>query len=185
MTLTRILALIAAAWMFAVSGSESAASDQSDMIDPAAFPEIMAGNWALAVEVSPGPGQESMRFEGRAHARWLGEQWLVAESSGEAGEQTYTWIFTLGYMPHVEEFVATWVDSRQSYLWDYSGTLDESGRAVTLETKGPIMGNPEMLGEFRVIVEIIDDDHWVMRSSILGPDGEWFEFTRVDFQREG
>ena len=183
MMLARMLVLIASASTLAVSEPLFAESGEAEAVDPQNFAERMAGEWTLTVEAILEPGQEPRRAEGRAHARWLGGRWLVAESSGEAGGLEFTWIFTLGYIRHADEFVATWVDSRQSHLWTYSGSLDKAGDVITLEAKGPIMGDPNTLGDFRTTVEIIDDDHWIMRSLILGPGGEWFEFTRIDFRR--
>ena len=51
---------------------------------------------------------------------------------------------------------------------------------LTLETEGPILGDPTRTAEYREIIEMEGPDHWVMRSMILGPDGQWFEFAHAD-----
>lgn len=155
----------------------AAAAEPGDWLEP------MAGEWFASAEAVPGPGQEPVRIESRATARLLGGKWLVTESNGTAGGHPFTWIFTLGYDAYDGHFVATWVDGRQTHLWRYTGTLDEDRTELVLETEGPIMGNPETSAKYRVVIETRDDDHWIMRTMILGPDDEWFEFARTDYRR--
>ncbi|GEM_PF-268828 len=151
--------------------------------DHAAFLEQLAGVWTGEAAATLGPGQDPVRYESRETARQVGN-WLVAESTGTTSAGVpFTGILTLGYDPAREEFVATWIDSAQTHLWSYAGTLDESGTALTLETEGPFMGDPTTTTEYRVVLQIEDDGRKVQRSLILGPDGEWFEFSRVEFRR--
>lgn len=152
--------------------------------EPGTWHQRLAGGWAVASEATLGPGQDPVRHQSRAVARWLGGEWLVAESTGEVGGRPFTWILTLGYDPHSERFVATWIDTMQTHLWTYTGTLDDARTKLALETEGPVMGNPETTAQYREVIEITDDDHWTMRSMILGPDGQWFEFARTVFRRE-
>lgn len=151
--------------------------------DPADFLERMAGEWQVVSEATLGPGQEPIRTRISVTARLIGDQWIVAEGSGEAGGREFTWIFTLGYNPAEKQFVGTWVDSNQSHLWTYTGALDDDGTTLTLETEGPIMGDPSTTAQYREFIEVKDADHHVMRSQILGPDGEWFEFATADYRR--
>lgn len=151
--------------------------------DPSAFLQQLAGEWSVVAEAVLGPGQEPIRRESREVARVLGGKWLVAESTGPLGDGTVTSILTLGYDPAEERFVGTWISSMQTHLWQYTGVLDESGTALTLETEGPIMGDPTRTTQYREVIEIEDADHKVMRSMILGPDGEWFEFARAEYRR--
>lgn len=68
-------------------------------------------------------------------------------------------------------------------MWQYTGALDHFGTVLTLETEGPIMGDPTRTAQYPEIIEVEDADHKVMRSLILGPDGEWFEFSRAEYRR--
>jgi hypothetical protein len=156
-------------------------SRQTD--DAAAFLQQLVGEWSVVAEATLGPGQEPIRTESREVGRLLGGRWLVAESSGVLGDQPFTSILTLGYDPAEERFVGTWISSMQSRLWSYTGALDDSGTALTLQTEGPILGDPATTARYREIIEIHDVDHKVMRSFILGPDGAWFEFSRAEYRR--
>lgn len=152
--------------------------------EPTAFLERLAGEWSVVTETILGPGQEPVRSESREVARLLGGKWLVAESTGTApGGEPVTSILTLGYDPSRERFVGTWISSMQTHLWSYAGELDASGTALTLETEGPVLGDPTTTAQYREVIETMDADHKVMRSMILGPDGEWFEFARAEYRR--
>jgi hypothetical protein len=151
---------------------------------PDAFVHGLAGEWSVVTHTVVGPGQEPIRSESRESARMVGN-WLVAESVGDAGGRPFTAILTLGWNPHRERFVATWIDGVQRHLWHYTGALDESGVTLILETEGPFMGDPSRTARYRVIIEALAPDRKVMRSEIFGPNGEWFEFSRAEYQRVG
>ncbi len=175
-------ALAAAVLLTALGGAPAGAQET----DPVAFLEAMTGDWSIVAEGVLGPGQDPVRTESREEARLLGSQWLVAEASAvTAGGRPYTSMWILGWDPHEEHFVGTWIASIQTHKWRFTGTLDESGKVLTLETEGPIMGNPANTTRYREIIELVDHDHRTIRSLILGPDGEWFPFARAEYRREG
>lgn len=174
------------AGIVAVVGLAAPADDAPDPrpADPTEFLERLEGEWSVVTEATLGPGQEPVRSESREVARLLGGKWLVAESTGRAPTgQSVTAIRTLGYDPVEERFVGTWISSMQTHLWRHTGTLDDAGTALTLETEGPIMGDPTTTARYREVIEIEDADRHVVRSLILGPDGEWFEFARAEYRR--
>ena len=122
--------------------------------EPAAFLQRLEGQWSVVAEATLGPGQEPVRTESRVVARLLGGKWLVAESTGTApGGDPVTSILTLGHDPAEERFVGTWISSMQSHLWRYTGTLDESRTSLTLDTRGPVLGDPTTTVQYREIIE--------------------------------
>ncbi len=152
--------------------------------EPGDFLRRLTGEWSVVAEAIPGSGQDPLRTEARAVVRMLGGQWLVAENDGTTpGGHDVSSILTLGYDPGEERFVGTWISSMQTHLWQYTGELDEAGRALTLATEGPVMGDATRTARYREIIEVEDDDHFVMRSLILGPDDEWFEFAIAEYSR--
>lgn len=153
-------------------------------MEPAAFLEAMEGEWSVEAEGVRGPGQDPVRTESRESARLLDGQWLVAEADAMTAEgRPYTSMWILGWDPHEEHFVGTWVASIQTHKWRFTGHLDESGTVLTLETEGPFMGDPANTTGYREILEVVSRDHRVIRSLILGPDGEWFQFARAEYRR--
>lgn len=152
--------------------------------DPAAFLQQLAGEWSVVSEAVLGPGQDPIRTESREVARFLGGRWLVAESTATVRGQPSTSILTLGYDAVGERFVGTWISSMQAHLWSHTGHLNEAGDILTLETEGPIMGDPTTSARYREFIEVHGTDGKVIRSQILGPDGEWFEFSRAEYRRQ-
>lgn len=151
--------------------------------EPTDFLEALAGEWSVVSDAKLGPGQDPVRTESHEVARMIGGTWLVAESTGTARGAPFTSILTLGWDPVEERFVGTWISGRQTHMWTYRGSLDPSSARLTLETGGPIMGDPGRIARYREVIEIEGPNRKVMRSMILGPDGEWFEFQRADYRR--
>lgn len=146
------------------------------------FLERLTGEWSVVAEAIPGPDREPIRAENRAVARLVGD-WLVTETAGTTPDgRPVTSIFTLGHDDAEGRFRGTWISSMQTHLWIFTGELDETGTILTLETEGPILGDPTTSTEYRQIIETKADDRFDVRSMILGPDGEWFEFARAEYR---
>jgi hypothetical protein len=173
---------LAATVLLAMAPAQQSAAQQAD---PGAFLQALEGEWSIVSEGIPGPGQDPVRTESREVARFLDGRWLVAEAAAvTAAGQPYTAIWILGWDPHEEHFVGTWVATVQAHKWRFTGTLNESGTVLTLETEGPIMGDPTNTTLYRERIELLEDGLREMRSSILGPNGEWFEFARAEYTRD-
>ena len=85
--------------------------------------------------------------------------------------------------PDEGAFVGSWVDSMQTRMWTYAGQLDADERVLTLEAEGPSIADPEKTASYRDRIELVDEDHKRMISSILGEDGEWFTYMTADARR--
>jgi hypothetical protein len=135
------------------------------------------------MEAVMAPGQPPIKCKGTESVRKLGGFWVVAEGSGEfMGTKTAS-VMTLGYDAAKKKYVGTWVDSMQNHMWKYEGTVDDSGKVLTLETEGP---NPMTGGmsKFRDVIELKGKDQKELRSMILGPDGKWFTFATAKYKRK-
>jgi hypothetical protein len=119
---------------------------------------------------------------GNSRACWAGNGWGFGAGAARDG-RPYTSIFTIGYDPPRARFVATWIDSVQTHIGPYTSTLDDSSMALPLNTWGPILGDPATTAQYRETVEILAAVHKVIRSMILGLDGDWFEFSRAEYRR--
>ena len=79
--------------------------------------------------------------------------------------------------------MVTFVGSMMSFMWIYEGTLDATGRILTLETQGPSFSGDGTLAPYRDIIEIKSPDHRILTSSTPGEDGAFKEFMRMDYHR--
>lgn len=144
----------------------------------------LVGEWEASSETITEPGAEPSRWEISESVRAIGELWIVAEGTATYEGQPFTSMLTLGYDPNKDAFVGTWVDSIQSMMWTYLGKLDNEKRVLTLEAEGPSSGDATKTAKYRDQLELINSDHKRMTSSVLGDDGNWQEYMRVDYQRK-
>jgi hypothetical protein len=109
----------------------------------------------------------------------------MAEGKAEMpGGGEATMVMTLGYDPEKKRFIGTWVGSMMTHMWIYEGTLDESGKVLTLDTVGPTFSGDGKMGKYQDIVEVKSKDHRILRSRTMGPDGKWNEFMTAHYRRK-
>jgi hypothetical protein len=144
----------------------------------------LVGDWHMQAECNMGPGQPPMKSEAKEKVRTLGELWIVAEGIGTmpGGEPSITQL-TLGFDPTTKRFVGTWVGSMMTHMWIYNGTLDSSGKVLTLDTEGPDFSDPKKRSKYQDIYEIVSDDQRVLKSRVQGANGEWTEFMTAQYRR--
>jgi Protein of unknown function (DUF1579) len=149
-----------------------------------AWLQKLVGEWTYEVEGVMAPGQPPVRSQGAEAVRSLGGLWIVGEGQGECpGGGPATTLLTLGYDPSAKRFVGTWVGSMMTHLWMYDGALDTSGKVLTLDAEGPSFAGDGKMAKYQDITEIKSDDHRVLSSRVLGPDGKWTQFMTAHYRR--
>ncbi len=144
----------------------------------------LVGEWTYETEAMISSDQPPQRATGTESVRTLGEFWVVAEAQGEMpGCGAATMIITLGYDPHKQRYVGTWVGSMMTYLWLYDGELDADENMLTLNSEGPAMTGDEKIAKYKDVIEFKSNDHRVMTSHVLGHDGQWHQFMIVNYRR--
>ncbi|HEX6201727.1 MAG TPA: DUF1579 domain-containing protein, partial [Thermoanaerobaculia bacterium] len=140
----------------------------------------LVGEWRWEMEASMGPDQPPAEHEGTESVRPLGELWTIGEGSSQMPDGgPATTIMTLGYDPERQRFVGTFVGSMMTHLWIYEGTLDEAGKVLTLDAEGPDFSGEGKMAKYQDVIEWVSDDHRVLRSRMLGDDGEWRQFMEA------
>ncbi len=145
--------------------------------------EQFAGEWTTKATAVMAPGEEPMTCEGTESAKMLGGFWLI--SQGEASMQgvPVSSLMTIGYDPKTKKYIATFVCSMDSTLWQYTGSVEDDGKKLVLETAGPSPLDPNKQVRFREILEFVAPDHKIFTSYIEGEDGQWTEFATIDYRR--
>lgn len=147
--------------------------------------EKFVGEWTYEGEAAMEPGQPAMKFSGTESARSIGGLWTVAESKGEMPDGgTATMIITLGYDTLKKRYVGTWVGSMMTYMWVYEGSLDTTGKILTLDSVGPSTAVPGTMTRSQDIIEFVDDNYRVLRSQLLGDDGQWHQVMEAHYRRK-
>lgn len=146
----------------------------------------LVGAWTSKAEMKMGPDQPPQTFTGTETVRSLGGLWTLGEGRGEVpGGGTSITLMTLGFDANRKRFVGTFIGSMMDYLWVYDGELDAAGKVLTLNAEGPDM-SPEGKGKmtkYKDVIEIESEDHRLLRSIALGPDGKWTEFMTASYRR--
>lgn len=146
----------------------------------------LVGEWTYSGQCAVEPGGAPMTFEGTERVRSIGDLWIVGESTGTMpGGTPATMILTVGFDLALGRFVGSWIGSMASYMWVYSGFLDDAERVLTLETEGPSMKDPTKRTKYRDITEWVSDDRRLFRAMILGDDGKWEQMMSMELRRVG
>src|SRR5690606_4838170 len=144
----------------------------------------LVGDWTFESEAQE-PGKTSQKGTGAQSIRAIGDLWILGEGEAEMpGHGAATMILTLGYDPQKERFVGTWIGSVMANLWVYEGTLDAAQRVLTLDTEGPSFSGDGGTAPYHDIVEIMSDDHWVLRSEARDASGNWHQFMTAHYRRK-
>jgi len=142
------------------------------------------GEWVADTDIFMEPGKPPVKSKGVETVKAVGGFWIVGEGTGECMGMTMQNRLTLGYSPEKKKYIGSWIDSMTSTFWTYEGTVDASGKILTLEAEGPCPMKPGTLSKFREVTEFKSPDHRVFSSSILGDDGKWTTMVVVDYQRK-
>jgi hypothetical protein len=142
----------------------------------------LAGEWESEGKIEI-PGQSPITCTGTENARMLGDLWLIADGEGQMMGQTMRTHLMLGYDPEAEQFVGTWVDSANGYMWKYEGTLDERTQTLVLDTSGPCPFKGGEITNFRESIRIVDEDHKIFTSEFENEDGSWQAVVTVESTR--
>lgn len=150
-----------------------------------AWLQKLVGEWTVETEMTMGPGQAPTKHKGTESVRAIGGLWIQGEGQGEMpGGGKATMILTLGYDPEKKRFVGTWLGSMMTHLWIYDGERDAARRVLTLNAEGPDMAGEGKTTKYRDVIEIVNNDHRVLTSHMLGADGKWTQFMTAHYRRK-
>lgn len=141
------------------------------------------GEWESEMEASIGPGQPPMKCKGTMNSRMLGGFWSISEMKSEMMGVPMASIQTLGYDVEKKKYIGTWVDSMMGHMWKYVGSVDKTGKTLTLEAEGPNFMQEGKIAKFRDAYEFKSKDHLVLTSSMQGEDGKWITFMTGNIHR--
>ena len=144
----------------------------------------LVGEWTYESECSMGSDKPPEKFKGSESVRSLGDLWVLCEGRVEMpGGGMATTLMTLGYDPQKQRYVGTWVGSMMTHLWVYDGYLDPEEKVLMLNAEGPSWAEEGKLAKYKDVIEIQSEDHRVLRSHMLGDDGQWHQFMTAHYRR--
>jgi len=144
----------------------------------------LVGDWTCEGEAQMEPGKPPAQWKSTETVRSIGGVWIMGEGTGEMPEGgASTTVLTLGYDAEKKRYVGTFVGSMMTNLWVYEGTLDAAGKVLTLDTEGPNFSSPGTSAKYKDVIELKSDDHRVLSSYMLGPNGEWQNVMTANYRR--
>ena len=145
----------------------------------------LVGEWTFEGECMMGPDQPAIKHSGSESVRSVGGLWTLGEGRGQTPNGCeMTSYMTLGYDPSQKRFVGTFIASAMTHLWVYNGTLDGTGKVLTLDTEGPDFSGRSAMVKYQDIIEFVNDDHRTLKSQLIGPDGKWHSFMTAHYRRK-
>lgn len=144
----------------------------------------LLGDWTTKMESDLCPDKPNEPSSGTEKVKRLGDVWVLCDMEWPMPDgQTAISQMTLGYDPQKKTFVGTFVSSCMTHLWVYeSGTLDDAGKVLTLNSTGPNFNGTGMT-QFQDIIEIVDEDHRLLRAMMLDENEVWQEFMVTSYIR--
>lgn len=142
------------------------------------------GDWVYEVEASMKPGEPPQKFRGTETVRSVGGIWIVAEGQGEMpGGGTAETMLTIGFDPHKNRFVGSWIGSMMTYLWTYEGNVDEAKNVLTLNCEGPAFDGTDGTARYKDVHSFISENERTLTGNILGEDGDWHKMMTCTYRR--
>ncbi len=142
------------------------------------------GEWVASSKSVATPDQPSFECQATISNRMLGGFWMVSEAKGEiAGEKVLS-IQQLGYDPQKKKYVGTWIDNAMNHLWHYQGTVDKSGKKLSLVAEGPNFMEGGKITKFRDSYEFKSPDLIVSTAEILDGEGNWVTVMTGETKRK-
>jgi hypothetical protein len=89
-----------------------------------------AGNWTVACKFYMDPGQPPMECEATETIEMVGDFWTLSRYEADMMGMPFIGRATLGYEPHNERWVSTWIDSMSPQLFYMTGS--QEGDTLTL-----------------------------------------------------
>jgi len=115
----------------------------------------------------------------------LGGLWLISEFEGDLGGMPFHGRGQFGYDPVAKKFVGTWIDSMNPHLSVMEGSMDATGKILTMMSKGR---DPRSEKETltKMVTTYLDEDHktFEMLSPVEGKEGEWWKMMEIDYTRK-
>lgn len=144
----------------------------------------LLGEWTFEGEAMMGPDAPPEKFRGTERVRSIGDLWFLSEGEGEVpGGDSSATLATLGFDPQKKRFVGTFIGSMMTNLWVYDGSLDASGKVLTLDTEGPAMTGDGKIAKYQDVIEIKSDDQRTLTSRMQGQDGQWTQVMTMTYRR--
>jgi hypothetical protein len=157
---------------------------KAEILDEHRWLEQLTGRWSVSFDMPAAAGEQASEGAWLEETRSLGGAWIVSGTTGIMPDGSKaTNIMTLGYDPAKKRYVGSFVSSVMTYLWVYEGTLDETGKVLTLDCEGPDFETTGGTARYQDIITIKDENARNFSSRRQNADGTWKSVMSSDYKR--
>ena len=142
------------------------------------------GDWLVQAKTPDAKDDDKPIHTVGMTARTVGQHWVVSTQRGKMMGMDFEALQTVGYDAKEGKYVGTWVDSTSGYTWQLAGSLDETGKKLTLQSKGADMSDPDKTRLYRDIYEFKSADEIATLSQMKNDDGKWQTFMTSKMTRK-
>lgn len=144
----------------------------------------LVGEWSGETSCIMEGSEEPVKIQFQESVRSIGGIWVVGEGTSSFGGSPFKSVLTLGYDPKRKAFVGTWIDTMQTHMWSYTGTLNDAGTTLTLTAEGPSCEDPSKMATYRDTIEFQSPDRRTLSSAVKGEDGTWTTIMTAEYRRK-
>lgn len=123
------------------------------------------------------------RFPGTESVRALGPYWVIADGKIDQPDLPIRYVLTLGYDPIKKKFVGTSISSVESLCATLEGTLDESGKVLTLEGTVPYAVEPSTTAMLRLVITLKSPRERIRTSAYKSGDA-WKTLYTMEYTKK-
>ena len=144
--------------------------------------EAMVGEWKADVKVWMAPG-EPQRSEGTSKNEMiLGGRFVKSEFSGTMMGKPFKGIGINGYDNHKGKFTGLWLDDMSTSYMASEGTLDSSGKVLTLTSEFDCPVRKQKV-KMRMVTTLIDNDTHKLEMFDSTPEGGEMKTMEILYTR--
>jgi predicted 3-demethylubiquinone-9 3-methyltransferase (glyoxalase superfamily) len=142
------------------------------------------GTWLVVSKSSGANAGETNSHSVGITAKAIGTQWIVSEQRGKMAGMDFSAVQTLGYDAKKKQFIGSWVDSTSTYTWQLTGSLDDSGEKLTMDSEGADWKNPIKTRRYRDMYKFKSESEIATESQLLNDAGQWETFMTSTMTRK-
>ncbi len=136
----------------------------------------LVGTWDAVVKFGDNESKGQM-----VYTMGLGGLWLLSDFNGEFAGAPFLGKGADGFDQQKGKYVSIWIDSMSTSPTISEGTLDASGKVMTMY--GDMVGPDGKPFKTRMVTEMTDKDHMVFTIHGKGPDGKEGPMMSIHYAR--
>jgi hypothetical protein len=153
--------------------------------EPHKLLDQFVGKWDTATRVWMEPGKPPMETKGTADVKWIMDgRYILEESAGQIMGQPHKGMGITGYDNFKQKYVSSWIENMSTGMYTSEGTVDQSGKVLTLHGKidEPMTGERDKLVRF--VARLISKDKHVFEIYDLVGRPDEFKAVEITYTRK-